>query len=71
MGKNYVGKVKYDTVSKVDRSEAILFKVSPAERAKIRACADKYGISLSAYCRLILLNNTKILEREGVKADVH
>ena len=69
MPKGYRGRVKYDTKSKLNRNQTIIFKVSEEEQATIKACANKYGISLSAYCRLILLNNRKILE--GGTKDVH
>lgn len=66
----YTGKKKYDTISKVDRSETIIFMVSKEEKQIIERIADKYGISIAAYCRLVTVGNKQIFKREDVK-DVH
>lgn len=70
MGKNYVPKKKYDTISKIDRKNGVLFMVSDEEKARLIRIADSYGISISAYCRLATLNNRAIFEKMGGNSDV-
>ena len=61
------GTKRYDK-SKIQRDNVIIFRASDEEKRKLTEAANRLGISVGAYIRLVVLNKKGIF---GGETDVH